>query len=189
LYASVAAEKGWFAILCGNFRQKISGTRGDLLLDIISRKSGPRAEDQQAKQHLQRNWGTIEKLADTLSGGKYSADKARKAAPKPQASGKIFIDQSRPSKPDVAKPYLRISANGRVVLADSGSGLQLYFLGQLKRMNGAVVFVLATAENGFLSPLAPEIHDKIADLSNVEITRAYSEDHLSEEIKTRLQIS
>ena len=49
-------------------------------MDIISKKSGPRAEDQQAKQHLQRNWGTIEKLADTLSGGKYSADKARKAS-------------------------------------------------------------------------------------------------------------
>ena len=53
-------------------------------MDIISKKRGPRAEDQQAKQHLQRNWGTIEKLADTLSGGKYSADKAKKAAAPPR---------------------------------------------------------------------------------------------------------
>ena len=35
-------------------------------MDIISKKSGPRAEDQQAKQHIQRNWGTIEKLADKI---------------------------------------------------------------------------------------------------------------------------
>ena len=53
-------------------------------MDIFSKRSGPRAEDVQARQHLQRNWGTIEKLADTLSGGKYSADKAKRAAPPPQ---------------------------------------------------------------------------------------------------------
>lgn len=158
-------------------------------MDIHSRHSGPRAEDKQAKAHIQRNWGTIEKLADTLSGGKYSADKAKKAAPPPQAQGLIFVDQARPRLPDVPVPYLRISINGRVVLADTGSGVQMHFLGEIKRMNGDRVFKLATAENGFIAPLAPEVFDKIADLANRTISRAYSEDDLADDIKARLQIA
>jgi hypothetical protein len=158
-------------------------------LDIISKKSGPRAEDQQAKQHLQRNWGTIEKLADTLSGGKYSADKARKAAGPPQAQGLIIIDQARPRLADDPVPYLRISTNGRVVIADTGSSIQMHFLGQLKRINGEVRFVIATAENGFFTPLDQELYEKIADLANVTVNRSYSEDDLAQDLKTRLQIA
>ncbi len=159
------------------------------MLDIFSKKTGPRAEDQQAKQHLARNWGTIEKLADTLSGGKYSADKAKKAAPGPQAQGLIFVDQARPRLPDVPVPYLRISINGRVVLADTSSGIQLHFLGQLKRINGLMQFVIATAANGFFTPLDPDLYDKIADLADKPVNRSYSEDDLAQDIKTRLQIA
>ena len=158
-------------------------------MDIHSKKSGPRAEDQQAKQHIQRNWGTIEKLADTLSGGKYSADKARKAAAPPQAKGLIIVDQARPRKADVPNPYLRISPNGRVVIADTNSGVQLHFLGQLKRIDGAVRFVIATAANSFISPLADDIHDKIADLANLTLDRSYREDDLAKDLKLRLHIT
>ena len=157
-------------------------------MDIHSRQSGPRAEDRQAKDHIQRNWGTIEKLADTLSGGKYSADKAKKAAPGPQAQGLIFVDHARPRLPEVPVPYLRISSNGRVVLADTSTGVQLHFLGQLKRVNGAVRFVLATAENGFFTPLDADIHDMIADLADITINRSYAEDDLSQDLRTRLSI-
>lgn len=156
-------------------------------MDIISKKSGPRAEDQQAKQHIQRNWGTIEKLADTLSGGKYSADKAKKAAP--QAQGLIIVDQARPRMPDVPEPYLRISMNGRVVVADTNSGVQMHFLGQIKRQNGEMRFTLATAENGFISPLEPEFQEKLADLADRVVNRAFSEDDLAAEIRQRLQIN
>ncbi len=158
-------------------------------MDIISKKSGPRAEDQQAKQHIQRNWGTIEKLADTLSGGKYSADKAKKAAPPPQAQGLIIVDQARPRMPDVPEPYLRISMNGRVVVADTNSGMQMHFLGQIKRQNGEMRFTLATAENGFISPLEPEFQEKLADLADRVVNRAFSEDDLAAEIRQRLQIN
>lgn len=158
-------------------------------MDIFSKHSGPRAEDQQAKQHLQRNWGTIQKLADTLSGGKYSADKARKAAPPPQAQGLIFVDQSGPRMPDVPAPYLRISMNGRVVIADATSGLQLQFLGQIRRTNGVVRFVVATKENGFLTPVDAETHDKIADLADRCIDRSYSEEDLETDLKIRLGMS
>ncbi len=158
-------------------------------MDIHSRKSGPRAEDAQAKQHLQRNWGTIEKLADTLSGGKYSADKAKKAASPPQAQGLIIVDQARPRVADVPVPYLRISSNGRVVIADTSSSIQLHFVGELKRLDGQVRFVIATADNGYLSPLEPALHDKIADLADRVVNRAYSEDDLAEDIKSRLSIA
>ena len=158
-------------------------------MDIISKKSGPRAEDQQAKQHLQRNWGTIEKLADTLSSGKYSADKVKKAALPPQAKGLIIVDQARPRVADDPVPYLRISANGRVVVADKHSSIQLHFLGQLKRTNGEVRIVIATKKNGFLTALEPEMNDKIAHLANLTVNRSYSEDDLAQDIKTRLQIA
>lgn len=158
-------------------------------MDIISKKSGPRAEDQQAKQHLQRNWGTIEKLADTLSGGKYSADKAKRAAAPPQAKGLIIVDQARPRLADDPEPYLRISTNGRVVVADKHSSIQMHFLGQLKRVNGELRFVIATKENGFFTALDADLTDKIADLANLTVNRSYSEDDLAQDIKTRLQIA
>ncbi len=158
-------------------------------MDIHSRLSSERPEDRQAQAHIKRNWGTIEKLADTLSGGKYSADKAKKAAPPPQAQGLIIVDQARPRVADVPVPYLRISMNGRVVLADTSSGIQLHFLGQIKRVNGVQIFVIATTENGFISPLDDAIGDKIADLDGLTIQRGYSEDDLASDIKTRLQIA
>lgn len=155
-------------------------------MDIISRRSGPRPEDERAKRHLKENWGTIEKLADTLSGGTYSKGKAKKA--EPQAQGLIFVDQSRPRLPDAPKPYLRISANGRVVLACDSTGLQLHFLGQLKRVAGEVRFVVASVENGFLTPLDASMQDAIADLANRTVNRTYTEDDLARDIKACLAI-
>lgn len=157
-------------------------------MDIFSKGRETRPEDEHAKRHLQRNWGTIEKLADTLSGGKYSADKAKKAAPPPQAKGLIIVDQARPGMPDIPVPYLRISNNGRVVIADTTSSRQMHFLGQLKRLDGENRFVIATAENGFFTPLDPDLHHKIADLENRVINRSYTEDNLAQDIKARLQI-
>lgn len=158
-------------------------------MDIISKRSGPRREDERAKQHINRNWGTIEKLADQISGGRYSADKAKKAAPPPQASGKIIIDQAAPAAPDAVKPYLRVSVNGRVVVADWNSGRQLNFLGQLKRVSGVLHFVIATKKNGFFSPVDEETYDLISDLADKVINRSFSEKDLEQELQARLKIS
>jgi hypothetical protein len=158
-------------------------------MDIISKKSGPRREDDQAKRHINQNWGTIEKLADQISGGRYSADKARKAAPPPQASGKIIIDQAARPSPGDAKPYLRISVNGRVIVADQNTGRQLDFLGQLKRVGGVMRFVIATKENGFFSPLDDDTYDLIGDLADTAINRDYSEKDLEQELQRRLNIT
>lgn len=157
-------------------------------MDIYSKKSGPRAEDEQARRHLQRNWGTIEKLADTLSGGKYSANRARRTAAPPQPEGLIIVDQAGPRVSDAPVPYLRISANGRVVVADAHSGVQMHFLGQLKRTGGAIRLELATAENGYLSPLQPDMQALIDDLGGKVINRDYTEDELARDLKTRLGI-
>jgi hypothetical protein len=158
-------------------------------MDIFSKKSGSRAEDQPAKQHLQRNWGTIEKLADTLSNGQYSANKAKKAAPPPQSSGLIFVDHALPRAPDTPDPYLRISTNGRVVVADRSTNVQLHFLGELRRQDGEVRFVIATKENGYISPLDADLLEKIDTLANRTVNRAYSEDDLARDLKDRLHIA
>jgi hypothetical protein len=160
--------------------------KGVLRLDIISRRSGPRPEDERAKRHLQQNWATIEKLADTLSGGQYSATKVKKA--EPTAQGKIIMDQAPRRSADAPAPYLRISVNGRVVIADASSGLQLHFVGQLKRVDGEVRLIIATQENGFFTPVDPEIFALIADLANRPVNRTYTEDDLAADLKARLKI-
>lgn len=155
-------------------------------MDIFSKQIGQRPEDEQARRHLQKNWGTIQKLADTLSGGKYSESLKKKKPPK--AQGLIIMDQAPRRVADAPDPYLRISANGRVVVADTNSGLQLHFLGQLKRVDGNVQFVIATAENGFLTPLDQALYNQIADLADRVVNRSYSEDELAQDLKTRLNI-
>jgi hypothetical protein len=159
------------------------------VIDIISKKSGPRREDAEAKAHVQRNWGTIEKLADQISGGSYSANKNRTKKEAPKASGLIIVDQAPRRAMDDPEPYLRISANGRVVIADKNSARQMHFLGQLKRQDGVERFVIATAENGFVSPVEPEIHAKIADLADRQMTWEFTEEDLAEELKTRLGLT
>ena len=86
------------------------------------------------------------------------------------------------------EPYLRISVNGRVVLVDKNSGIQLHFLGQLKRHNGIVRFQLATAANGFITPIDPEIEALIVDLADKPLDRSYSEDDLFSDLKRRLSL-
>lgn len=157
-------------------------------VDILSRRNGPREEDKHAKAHLRQNWGTIEKLADQISGGGYSANKSRVGGKKdePLASGLIFVDQAARPQVDVPEPYLRISMNGRVVLADKNTGIQLHFLGQLKRQNGIVRFQIATSANGYISELDPELVALIGDLADKAIDRTYPEETLCTDLKTRL---
>jgi hypothetical protein len=162
-------------------------------VDIISKRSGPREEDKHAKNQLRHNWGTIEKLADQISGGSYSANKARASAGTkpagPQASGTIFVDQSPRRPADPSAPYLRISSNGRVVLADSNSGRQLHFLGELKRRDGAVRFIMATAANGYVTPLEAELQTMIGASADAVLGHDYSEDDLFRDLSSCLGLA
>ena len=101
------------------------------MVDIISKKSGPRREDVVAKRLINENRATITKLADQLSGGKYSARHQRPAPPKPD--GLILHDMGSSTVDETDyDPYVRITRNGRVVLVDGGSNTPLHHLGELR---------------------------------------------------------
>lgn len=155
------------------------------MVEIISRRDGPRPEDARLRQVLQQNRGTIERLADHLSMGAYSASKAPK--PVPQAEGRtiVHIGTGAPARNDV-HANVRVSLNGRVIAVDDGSGRQLHHLGDIRRRGAANVFVLATRPNGFFAPLADEVAAPLADLDGLSLEGASSEDALAEEIARRL---
>lgn len=157
-------------------------------MDIITKRDGPRREDIEAKRHIQRNWGTIERLSDQFSGGAYSASKIKKMPP--QASGLILSDLGAgKSVADEPRPYLRITPNGRVALLDLNTGLQMQVIGQITRKNGQNVFLLATKENGFISPIDPDLYGLVSALNGVQIDKEFSEEKLSERLKDLLSLS
>lgn len=150
-------------------------------MDIFSKKDGPRREDESAKRLISRNSGTIRKLADQISGGGYTRmrqDQARRQqGPKPE--GLIIHDLKAPAKSDAPEPYVKVSLNNRVVLADKSNGRQLQMLGEIRGNSLARRFVLATAENGFFSPLDDDVQALIGHLDNVEITSDFGEKSLA----------
>lgn len=156
------------------------------MTDILSRRDGPRREDLAAKQLIERNRATIERLADHLSAGAFSASRATRPAPQPDGSI-IHVLGGRPAS-EAPRPYLRISPNERVVVADHATGRQLQFLGQIRRENGVRRFVLAIKANGFFAEVAAETAAPLAALDGVELSRTYDEDRLSADIRERLGI-
>lgn len=141
------------------------------MVDIFVKKDGPRREDVAAKRMISENQSTIRQLADTLSNGEFSRNRAAlaKAKETPQPEGlKIHLLGGAGSavEPD---PHLRISLNNRVVVVDMNSGKQMDFLGQLKFQGQQKYFCLATKENGFFSPVTDEIKEKLGDLDGIVI--------------------
>ena len=158
-------------------------------MDIISKQDGPRREDIQAKRHIRKNWGTITKLADQLSGGGYSANKLKKNQP-PQASGLIIkVLGTNKSVIVEPRPYLRITPNGRVAVLDLNTGLQMYVLGQISRKNGQDTFLLATKENGFISTLDPDLCGQLSALDGATINDNFSEEKLWEKLNAVLNLN
>ena len=121
-----------------------------------------------ARQLIERNRATIERLADHLSSGAFSA--SRQAKPEPQPEGLMIHVLGGPPADETPQPYVRISPNDRVVLADHATGRQLEFLGQIRRENGARRFVLATKANGFFAELASATAARLAGLDGAQLT-------------------
>ncbi len=155
-------------------------------MDIISKRSGPRREDEAARRLVERNRHTIDRLADQLSNGAYSAGKRARTADAPQASGLILSDLRAPRRPDDAKPYVRISPNRRVVVVDETTSRQMHHLGELRRIDGRWTFVLATRANGFFSPLDAGIAERLAALDGAVLGADRTEAGLAAEIGTLL---
>lgn len=155
-------------------------------MDIIRKGSAQRPEDQAARRLIEQNRGTIERLADQISNGAYSASRKAAQQPAPQASGKIVSDLGGRRSSDVAKPYVRISPNRRVVVVDDNTSRQMHHLGELRRVEGRMIFVLATAGNGFFSPLEPDLAERLSSLDGVVLGGERTEAVLAAEIGATL---
>ena len=158
------------------------------MVDIFSKNDGPRREDVEAKRLLQGNMGTIHKLADQLSNGGFSRSRAAmaKAKQEPRAEGlniHILGDASKAQEPE---PVVRISIDERVMIMDARSGKQMIFLGQLQMKGRVKFFVLATKENGFVSPLEPEVECLLEDLNGIVIENDNIKEKFAAVIQGRL---
>ncbi|WP_227269287.1 hypothetical protein [Roseobacter weihaiensis] len=158
------------------------------MVDIFSKKEGPRREDVVAKRIISENRQTIHRLADQISGGGFSRSRAAMTQAKeaPKSDGLSIHLLERTSRPAEPEPVLKISLNGRVVIMDANSGKQLVFLGEMRRKNGQKYFALATKKNGFFSPLDEETHDRLTEFDGVIIETRDIEDKFSDVMKDRL---
>lgn len=160
------------------------------MVDIISGRDGPRREDERAKRLINENRATITRLADRLTQGGYSANKAAKAAAAaaPRPEGKLIHDLSPAGfrSTDSGDLRVKVSLNNRVVAYDSGSGRQLHLLGEIRRQDGVRYFSLAVTANGFMSSLPPDVLEPIEELDGQIIDAACPEQLLAEEIAERL---
>ena len=156
------------------------------MVDIISKRDGPRREDVAARRLLKENRATIHKMMDHLSGGQLRTQAKKPAVPEPEG---LIIHTSRAiDSRDATSPYVRISVNGRVVVADQETSRQLHFLGEIRGPRRSQRFVLATKKNGFFALVEDEIEQKLADLDGRMLAPDFSEDDLVKTITKRLGI-
>lgn len=158
------------------------------MVDIFSKRDGPRIEDVKARRMLNQNAGTIRKIADQISNGgftKMQADQARRRE-EPKPDGLIIHDLKARVTSDVAEPYVKVSLNNRVVLVDRSTGRQMQMLGEIRGNFMSKRFTLATADNGYISPLDPEMLTAVGHLAGVEITADFTERDLADSLETLL---
>lgn len=154
---------------------------------IISKHDGPHREEVAAKDFIQKNRTKINGLANHLTGGRWQELRNPIPPPQPQPSGKLWY--TPPGRPREAEPYVRISLNGRVVIADLASGRQLHFVGELRGKGQSRYFALATRENGIFEPLDDDLCKILADLDGAGVPDEVSEEHLERIIAGRLGLS
>ena len=151
---------------------------------IISKRDGPHREEVAAKDFIQKNRTTIDALANHLTAGRWQELRDPTPPPQPQPSGKLWsTPQARPTE---AEPYVRISLNGRVVIADLASGRQLHFVGELRGRGQSRYLALATRENGIFEPMDEGMYKVLADLEGVIVPDETTEQRLEQTIAGRL---
>ncbi len=153
----------------------------------ISKRSGPRREDVEARKLIDSNRGTIEKIADQISNGAYSAQRKAAAAPsEPRPSGVIIHHLSSAPKPVEPRPYIRVSPNRRVVVVDGETSRQMHHLGNIQRVDSTFRFMLATKANGFFAPVDDEIAEQLASLDGAAMGGERDDKALAAEITALL---
>lgn len=156
------------------------------MVDIISKRVGPRREDAEIKRFLSQNRSIITKLADQISNGQYSRSKLPKPAPKPEGLI-IHIGDGPVVEPEI-QPQIRVTANGRVIAVDTGSARQLVHFGDIRQAGSVKTFVLASTANGYVAPVDDETLDILADMDGVLIGASYDTGELAADIGRRLDI-
>jgi hypothetical protein len=154
------------------------------MVQILSKQDGPGKQEVEFKRFVNQNRGTIDQIANALTGGALA--KARQPSPivVPEASV-VHGYRSRGAERETA-PYIRISPNGRVVVTDYETGSQLHHLGDLRGSRQTRRFVLATKENGYFDPLSEDLQAKLLVLNGIGIPDEAAEDQLKGEIATQL---
>jgi len=156
------------------------------MVEIISKRDGPRREDVQVKRLIEQNRSTITRIADQISGGGYSA--SRQPRQQPKAEGLIIHVGGSAATTTEASPSIRVTMNGRVISKDQNTGRQLHHIGDVRNRNGEQVFVLATKDNGFFSPVDDAIAEALTELDGSRLTATYTEEQLAADISAKLGI-
>lgn len=160
-------------------------------MDIFSKRDGPRREDVAAKRMISENAGTIRRLADQISNGGFTRmrqQQAQKQQP-PQAKGLIIHDLKAPVGKDDPAPYIKVSLNNRVVMVDANTGRQMHMLGEIRGNFMSRRFVLATAENRFITPLDADLAALVAPLADCAITAEFTEKDLAKALEDRIGLN
>ena len=154
------------------------------MVEIISKRNGPRREDVQIKQLIEQNRATITRIADHISAGGYSASKAARPEKKPEG---LIIHTGTAARPaeDVV-PVVSVRLNGRVVFMDENSGRQIHHIGDVRNRNGAEFFVLATKENGFFAPVDESVAARLREIDGTRLGPDYGEEQLAADIGAAL---
>jgi hypothetical protein len=157
------------------------------MVHIISKQDGPRREDAAARAFVEKNRTTIAGIANRLSGGRRREMSGAASALQSEASGKLWF--TTPGQKREPNPYVRISLNGRVVVADLDSGRQLHFVGDIRGAGPARRFALATRQNGFFAPLDDDLQQMLLDLDGMALADDAADERLERDIGTRLGIT
>lgn len=156
------------------------------MVEIFSKHEGPRREDAHVKRLIEQNRDVITKLADQLSGGRYSESRKPKLAP--QAEGLIIHIGGGVRPASAPEPKIRVTANGRVISVDSTTGRQLQHFGDIRDRQGLKTFALATKANGYIRPLDETIVEALLDMDGVVVGSSYDDRDLTTDIGLRLDI-
>ena len=159
------------------------------MVTIISKQEGPSRKEAELKHSLRQNRATIEGMAGALKRGPM-AHLAKPETPQVQApaSTKTVIYRKTSSEGE-ARPYVRVSMNGRVVLVDYETGNQLHHIGDVRGKREAAKFALATKENGFFAPVADEIRDALKGLDGTLMPDRDAEEKFKTDVATALGLA
>ena len=157
------------------------------MVEIISKPNGPRREDAAAKHFIRENAGTINKIAQQLSGGRIRSLSNAETTPAPPVAPRR--GPALPSRDSEKKPYVKISLNGRVIAVDFNSGRQLHHFGEIRGHGPTRRFLLATRENRFFTPLEDDLRALLRDLDGAAAPDEAAEEGLVQEIGARMRYS